>query len=98
MSGWAILNSTSFITSWVLMTKGALGSSEAVPTHRPSPRVHHLHFPRDPWLGSDFRDGDHSRSELHNTHASIAAGPESGESRNGTSRWSQARQYEGLRS
>lgn len=31
-SGWAILNSTSFIASWVLMTKETLGSSEAFPT------------------------------------------------------------------
>lgn len=96
--GWAILNSTSFIASWVLMTKGdpwfpaklfprciSRGPPPPLPT-------------RDPWLDSDFRDGDDSRPELHNTHASIAAAPESGESRDGTSRWSHARQYEGLRS
>lgn len=36
VSGWAILNSTSFIASWVLMTKGTLGSGRSFsypPTH-----------------------------------------------------------------
>lgn len=86
----------------VLMTKGTLGSGEAFPTrpltHCPSPGVHRLHFARDPWLASDLRDGEDSRPGRHKTHAPIAPAPEFGKSRDGTSRWSHARQYESLRS
>lgn len=96
--GWAILNSTSFIASWVLMTKGTLGFQRSF-SHGASPGVHHLHFPRaTPGLTPIFAmETTHDLNCTTHMHR-LLQHQESGESRDGTSRWSHARQYEGLRS
>lgn len=71
---WAVLNSTSFIGSWVGMTKRRLVGAKLFPQpiSRGRARVHRLHFPRDPWSDPDLRDGtDLDRDGT--THPSYAA-------------------------